>query len=331
MAMGKKPTFKKQKLQARGLEKEAAALSPFKSTPNENEEIFRMLANVSNDMIHLCTRDGKILYANSATKRLLGYPLRELIGTSSEKLIHPDDLQRVGQDKELLFDEAKPVPAREIRLLRKDATYISVNIVMLLLGSGSKRKYIGTIVRNTTILKTSAIALIATNNKLQQEIEDRKIVEKKILEKKMALQKTGESLAEINVALNVLLKKREKDKVTIEEYVSANIGEMVIPYLEKLMLTDLNAYQKTLADIMLSNLKEVASSFLLKLSSRHFNLSPAEIRVANHIKNGLKTKEIAAFFNISMQTVKNHRHKIREKLGIKNKNINLATYLASID
>ena len=154
--MKKKSTHKKRKAKAKILENTIAELNPFKLPPNENEEMFRMLASVSNDMIHVCNRDGKILYANPATERLLGYPPGQLINTSAEKLIHPDDQEVIRRDKELFLARGKPVPAREIRLIRNDGTYISVSRVEKLLDSGGKEKYTGLVIRNTTIIKTSA-------------------------------------------------------------------------------------------------------------------------------------------------------------------------------
>ena len=297
---------------------------------HESEKIFRMLTHVSNDMIHVCDRDGRILFANPATSRFIGYAIDDLIGTPTDKVIHPDNLKTIKSDMERLPKDGSLSPAREIRLIRKDGSHINVNRVAMLLGSMEKRNYIGIIFRNTSILKTSARTLVATNEKLQQEIGERKLIAKKLTEKKAVLQDKAKSLEEINVALNVLLRKREKDRTHIEERICSNIEDLVIPYLEKMMQTNLTKHQKAMVDILRSNLKDVTSNFLQKLSSRSFNLSPAELKVANQIQRGKRTKEIAEILNISIQTVKNHRHKIRTKIGIKNKKMGLANYLSTL-
>jgi DNA-binding CsgD family transcriptional regulator len=55
---------------------------------------------------------------------------------------------------------------------------------------------------------------------------------------------------------------------------------------------------------------------------------PTEMQVINLIRQGkTTTKEIADTMNLATSTIDFHRNKIRKKIGIKNKQINLATHL----
>ncbi|MCP4580121.1 MAG: helix-turn-helix transcriptional regulator [candidate division Zixibacteria bacterium] len=59
-------------------------------------------------------------------------------------------------------------------------------------------------------------------------------------------------------------------------------------------------------------------------------LSPREIEICSMIKNGATSKEIAETLSISVLTVNKHRERIRKKLVISNKGINLTSFLKKL-
>ncbi|MGD1986284.1 MAG: helix-turn-helix transcriptional regulator, partial [Desulfobacterales bacterium] len=83
--------------------------------------------------------------------------------------------------------------------------------------------------------------------------------------------------------------------------------------------------------IMESNLENIISPFISKLSSKYFNFTPMEIKVANLVKEGKTNNEIAELLCLSKNTILFHRHNIRGKLQLKNKKINLRSHLLSYD
>jgi len=139
-----------------------------------------------------------------------------------------------------------------------------------------------------------------------------------------------ESLTEMNAALNVLIKNMESKESDIQEQVTANIQHLVLPYLSKIRNYTADSTRKSLLDIVESNLNKITANFTHQLASSLYSLTSTEIKVADLVRIGKTTKEIGAVLNISYKTVESHRERIRKKIGIKNKKINLRSHLLSI-
>lgn len=150
----------------------------------------------------------------------------------------------------------------------------------------------------------------------------------KILEAK--IEDRTHELENLNTALAVLLKKREEDKLELEERIFDNFESIIKPFIEKLKAGGNNKDHQTLVRILESNLEEIISPFSKKLSDPMQNLTPSEIKVASLIRQGLSNKEIATTLGNSIRTVTNHRNHIRRKLGLVNKKVNLRSFLSSI-
>lgn len=155
-------------------------------------------------------------------------------------------------------------------------------------------------------------------------------LELRVKERTKDLEIKTKSLEEMNTAMKVLLKKREEDKIEIEDNVLTNVKELVMPFVDKFRETQLDDQQKTFLTIIESNLKEVISPFIRKLSLEYLNLTPTEIQVANMTKHGNTSKKIAKIMNISPRTVDTHKKNIRRKIGLEGKRANLRSYLLSL-
>jgi len=159
---------------------------------------------------------------------------------------------------------------------------------------------------------------------------ERKRAEEALIKKDKELESRANKLEEMNTALNVLLDKRNEDKITLQEQVVTNVKKLAFPYVEKLRKSNLNNEQKIYAELIESSLDEIMSPFSHQLSSPLIGLTSTEIKIADLVKRGKTTKEIAAFANLSPKTIERHRENIRKKINIKNKKINLQSYLSSL-
>ena len=130
--------------------------------------------------------------------------------------------------------------------------------------------------------------------------------------------------------MRVLLDKRTEDHQRAEEIIRMNLKELIDPYLERLENSGLRRSQKELLDVIRMNLEEVVGSSMPELSSKYYMLSPNEVQVVNLIRKGKSTKEMSRVLNLSVRTIETYRNSIRKKFNLKNKKVNLRTFLSSV-
>ncbi len=171
------------------------------------------------------------------------------------------------------------------------------------------------------------IALAINNIQVQKE-RDR--VEKALALREKELEEKSRSLENINQALKAMLDQRELEKKAIEENMAINLRRFVNPYLDDLERSITKNDSRTYLDIARKNLMELVTPISNTISTKYIDLTPAEIKVADLIRQGKDTKEIALLLNLSSSTVYNFRNNIRRKLGLINRNVNLRTYLGSL-
>jgi DNA-binding NarL/FixJ family response regulator len=239
------------------------------------------------------------------------------------------------------------VYAKDVIMLRKDGGVIPVDITATLIDYDG-RKIIRGSMRDVTERKRCeeklreakemleqqvqerTTELLIKNRQLEADIEERKIYERRLKTKRRKLELKAKQLTQLNAALKVLLKQRDTDKREVEEKILLNVKELVLPHLEKLKKRNLD--QKSLSDlkIMEANLNNIVSPFTHKLLSKFIVLTPREIQIANMIREGRATKEIAEIMSVSLSAIKLHRYHIRNKLGLIDQKVNLQSYLSSL-
>jgi len=187
---------------------------------------------------------------------------------------------------------------------------------------GETRKYRGWLSVDTPFSGKRPTLEIAKMLEEIVEIVTQQIREIRILEE---LNRGHKELQKKNVALSEILGHIEEEKRAIKKQVAENIDQVLLPALKKVGKSDgsVNPFYLELVDSGLKDLAETSGGLLRLYSS----LSPREVEVCNMIKQGATTKEISSELYITVGTVKRHRETIRKKLGIKNKEINLSTFL----
>ena len=277
----------------------------------ESEQKYRLLVENLPSVVYKGYKDWSVDFVDEKIEALTGYSMK---GFNSRRMKWSD-----------LIVEEDLAGAREsfIKALKGDKSYV--------------REYrIKT--KNEDILWMQERAMILCDDKGEIDyvsgvffdITGQKKAQEALRQSEAELFEKSRHLEEVNAALSVLLKRREEDKHALEENILANFKELVLPYVEKLKNSSLQSEQTTLVSILESNMNEIFSPFVTRLSSRLLSLTPTEIKIASLIKDGKSSKEIASLLHASENTIRSHRFHIRSKLQLKNKKVNLRSYLRSI-
>lgn len=134
-----------------------------------------------------------------------------------------------------------------------------------------------------------------------------------------------DSIEKRNDLLTSLLRCTEEEKDELEKTITSNMERYVKPSLEYLKRhTD----EKNV-EFVEGLINEIMHPVTKKHSSILDNLTSREIQIAEFIREGKTSKEIAEILSVTKKTVDFHRANIRKKLSIKNNGVNLRSYLLS--
>jgi PAS domain S-box-containing protein len=166
---------------------------------------------------------------------------------------------------------------------------------------------------------------------IMHDVTGKRRDDEKIRQTLALLEAKHRELEQSNMALKVLLKKRDEDREELRQSILTNLRHMVLPHIQKLRQGQASReINQHYCDMIERNLNDMASSFIWELSNRYLNLTPAEIRAAELLKKGLSTKEIAQELGVAPSTINTHRESLRRKLGITGVKTNLTTFLRTL-
>lgn len=276
---------------------------PAKKNLADETALFHELTSQSLEWVWETDARGDFTYCSPSCMALYGYEPLELLGCNAvETLIPPED--REAQRK--IFEEIRlsrtPRKGLRGRAMQKNGAVIPI--------------------------ETHCLPVLAGKTVCGFRGMSRDISEMLLLE--LRLEHKARELTEVNTALSLLLHQSAKAGAEHERRIHDNLQRLVLPYLEKIEERCKDQELALYLRVAAANLEKITSTFSLTLSARLDGLTPRELEVAELIKQGRATKQIATILDLSSRTVEFYRDKLRVKLGIKSKKTNLRSYLSSL-
>lgn len=310
----------------------------------ESEERFRVVAESATDAIILVDSEERILFWNQSAQQLYGYEEKEILGQPATNLLAKS--RREGESNKFdnfLSRGKSPLVGKAIESigLKKNGTEFPTE-TSFSVGRTEKQTFYCGITRDISERKKYEKRLEDLNKELEQRVKTRTVELEKVNEQlnreiseriqtEEELKSKKNTLEELNAALRILLDKRDQDRKELEQNVVYNVKELVFPNVERLLKSTVTQQQREYLNIITSNLKDIISPFGRTLSLSSLKLTPKEIDIANLIREGKTTKEIAELLHLSVRTIDSHRDNIRRKLGLKSKKANLRTHLLATE
>jgi len=275
-----------------------------------SEARYRLLFESANDAIFLL-EEGKAVDCNRKALELLKCQRPDIIGCTpldfspelqANGLRSLDEIARIGTTV------TQSLPAFfEWRFCKKDGSEFDAEVSFTHF-EVSNASYEIAIVRDITEKKL----LIHSLRNHEQELDEKTVF-----------------LEKVNQALKASLDHREIEIRSVEENLISKIKQFIFPYLSELGRCKIDSDAKAYLKIVETNLSDLVSKYSRTIFSKYTDFTPTEIRIADLIREGHDTKEIARLMGVSPSSVQWHRKNIRAKLGLVNKSTNLYSHLNS--
>ena len=273
------------------------------------EARYRGLIEFLPDAVVVSDAEERIVFANPAAARLIGASDPEvLVGRSVFEFFHPSSHASVHARSQAALTEGVAGPADRRRVVRLDQSVLHVDTAI------------------TPIQFDSRPCVLRVNRDVTARVQ----AEEALLQKDREISLQLGKIEKLNAALTALLEHREQESQRHLAGLHTTLEQLVLAHVETLKGTALTADQRVLVEVVEANLRNVAASFVRQLDAWKLQLTPTEIQVADLVRLGKRTKDIARLLHVSPSAITFHRNNLRTKLGLTGRPINLVSYLRTM-
>ena len=272
----------------------------------EAEECYRSLIEFLPDAVIVSDTADRIVFVNPAAIQLVGARSGEdLLGRSVLSLFDAEEREAVRTRTQMALEAGNAGGPRRQQMVRLDQSRLVVETAVTPMRYGGKP------------------CVLRVNRDVTARVQAEEALLRKDREISLQLQK----IEKLNAALTTLMEHREQEAQRRLAGVRTTLEELVLAYMANLKTTSLNAEQRLLVEVMEANLGNISSSFGEQVESWRMKLTPTELQIADLLRLGKRTKEIATILCVSPSAIAFHRKNVRAKFGLTRKPMNLVSYL----
>ena len=168
---------------------------------------------------------------------------------------------------------------------------------------------------------------------LGTDISPQKALQHELARSESEQRRQATILDERNTVLRVLLDQREQDRAELEQGIVGNVELLIEPSLDRLGKALAHRPERLEVEAIRANLREIVSPFAQRLAGQAGSGQPLtnrQTQVANLVRLGKTSAEIAEALHISSSAVAFHRANIRRRLGLPKRGPHLAAHLGGI-
>ncbi|MBD3402966.1 PAS domain S-box protein, partial [candidate division GN15 bacterium] len=270
----------------------------------ESEEKYRLIVEHQTDLVVRVDADNRFTFVSPTYCDIFGMTEDELLGSSFWPLVHPDHHEATRRAMEGLSKPPYECYIEQLAKTRHGWRWFA---------------WADKAVLNDDNELTGIVAV-------GRDITERKEAEELLRRTTQALEQERAELTEKNITLKQVLQHIEDERRDYRVETCRAIEEAVSPVLRELreILDRKNQHR---VDALHETIKSLLASDIDVHKTRLARLTTREQEVCELIKSGLSSKEISDRLNLSLLTVHKHRERIRKKLEITSKEIDLSTYL----
>lgn len=284
---------------------------------HKSEHLLRAFMDSCPAIAWIKNEQGRMVYLSRSFEDHFGAYMESWIDKSDADIWPPDLAERYRNSDLAVLEAGQPMEFVEPAVSPDGSPSKWMSVKFPLHVSGSR------------FIAGIGLDVSARKNAEEKIAENRRRLETLLEEQTLDLEEKTQLLEDLKAAIRVLLRQRDDDRKELEERFLANMRQLVIPYAEKLKQTRLDEGQMACLGILETHCQEIMSPFMKTLQLH--NLTPTESQVSSLIKAGKTTKEIASILGVASSSIDTHRKSIRKKYGLSNTQVNLVTYLRSLE